>query len=57
VPAKDSGAARMTWRYDEHGNKVEMAYFGADGQLVPAKDGAARVTACYDEHVLSSIRN
>ena len=29
-----SGVARTTWRYDERGDTIERAYFGADGKPV-----------------------
>ena len=42
--------ARATWRYDERGNVIEVAYFGTDGQPSLRKDwGMARVTYRHDQ--------
>ncbi len=45
----ERGFARVTYIYDERGNKVEEAYFGTDEKPVLSKGGIARVTYRYDE--------
>jgi hypothetical protein len=37
----NAGAARLTWRYEDRGNKVEEAYYGIDGKPVLSKDTGA----------------
>ena len=44
------GFARVTYRYDERGNRVEQAGFGVDGKpTLNKRDGLARVTKRFDE--------
>ena len=43
------GYARCTAKYDERGNRTEVAYFDEAGRPTRHKDGYARFTAKYDE--------
>ena len=45
---RDSGAASLSQRYDEHGNLVETAYFGVDDKPTSDENGVARRTEKYD---------
>ncbi len=48
---KDLGVAMVRIEYDEAGNVIEEAYYGADGELKETKDyGAAIIRWEYDEH-------
>ncbi|HVS34820.1 MAG TPA: protein kinase [Gemmataceae bacterium] len=49
VRMKSLGAAGWTQTYDSHGNCIEKAYFGPDGQPVPSSDGDAKWITTYDD--------
>jgi len=36
------GAARIQWRYDDSGNKVEAEFFGPDGALLSRENADER---------------
>jgi YD repeat-containing protein len=48
-PGGHAGRLLLTFAHDAHGNTIESAYFGVDGQPMLSKDlGAARVTYAHD---------
>ncbi|MFL5243941.1 MAG: protein kinase domain-containing protein [Gemmataceae bacterium] len=43
------GIAKWKVVYDDHNNRIEMAYFGTDGLPAPDKDGCAKIVWKYDD--------
>jgi YD repeat-containing protein len=45
----DFGYAKRTQTYDDRGNLIEQAYWGADDALIPNNNGYAKYAQAYDE--------
>ena len=50
ITKDDVGISKVTMKYDENRNLIELIYYGVDGLMMLTNDGVAKFTIKYDEY-------